>query len=307
MKLVVLGAAAGGGFPQWNCNCASCLRGRQDETMARTQASIAVSADGADWVLINASPDLPHQLRANAVLHPRAGAGIRHSPLKAAVISCGDIDCIAGLLSLREAQALAVYAGRDVLDIIADNRIFDVLNPDLVKFRTLDHGAPIALHDAAGLSLGLAVRAFPVPGKIPLYQETSNEIQHLASATAVLGLAIHDRHGGRIVYIPGCMAVTGDVLAQINGADILFFDGTVWEDDEMISTGAGAKTGRRMGHMSIAGRQGSMAALAAAKVGMRVFIHINNTNQLLCADSPQAAIARAAGWEIAHDGMELSL
>jgi pyrroloquinoline quinone biosynthesis protein B len=309
MRVIVLGAAAGGGFPQWNCNCQGCRRARQNEDAVRprTQASIAVSADGRKWVLLNASPDLPYQLRVHAMLHPSNEGSIRHSPLSAVVISSGDVDCIAGLLSLRESQPLAIYADDFVRDVIEGNQIFQVLNRDLVKRLPLPAGPEVELLDVQGEALGLSVQAFPVAGKIPLYQETSDDIRQLSSGKAVIGLSIRGPHNKRIVYIPGCAAVTTDLLHHIEGADLLFFDGTLWDDDEMIRAGTGRKTGKRMGHMSISGADGSMAALAGISVGKKLFIHINNTNPILCADSPQAAAVQSAGWGITHDGMEFHL
>lgn len=217
------------------------------------------------------------------------------------------MDCIAGLLSLREGQAFVIHAGAHVQDIIDNNQIFRVLNRDVVKFMPLPMAQDIALHDAAGETLGLSVRAFAVPGKIPLYQETSDDPRLLASAAAVIGLAITGPGGQRMVYIPGCAAVTDEVRHEIAQADLLFFDGTLWEDDEMIRAGLSQKTGKRMGHISISGEDGSMAALSGVTAARKIFIHINNTNPILCAGSPQAEAVRAAGWEIAYDGMECRL
>jgi len=317
MHILVLGAAAGGGFPQWNCNCAGCRRGRLDEANVksrtvksrtvkpRTQASIALSADGARWALLNASPDLPWQIRANPQLHP-AGTAIRDSPINTIVLSGGDVDCIAGLLSLRESQKLSLYAGDYVRDVIEENPIFRVLNRDLVDFHSLNMDQPVALLDAVGAPLGMTVEAFPVAGKIPLYHETSDDITQLASGTAVIGLSIADAAGRKMIYIPGCAAVTDALQARIATADVLFFDGTLWEDDEMIRAGTGRKTGERMGHMSISGEDGSIAAFADIRT-RKIFIHINNTNPILCEDSHEAEAVREAGWEIAYDGMAFAL
>jgi pyrroloquinoline quinone biosynthesis protein B len=309
MRVIVLGAAAGGGFPQWNCNCPVCHRCRQDEDLVspRTQASIAVSADGSRWVLLNASPDLPYQLRAQKMLHPAPGGFVRNSPLSAVVVSSGDIDCIAGLLSLRESQPLVIYADSFVRDIIEGNQIFRALDSNLVKLAQLTAGPEVDLLDVHGMKLGLSVRAFPVAGKIPLYQEVSDDMRRLSSERAVIGLSIRSSQNKRMVFIPGCAAVTKDLLSHIEGADLLFFDGTLWDDNEMIRTGTGRKTGKRMGHMSISGEDGSMAALAGISVGKKLFIHINNTNPILCGDSSQAAAVRNAGWDITHDGMEFRL
>ena len=309
MRIVVLGAAAGGGFPQWNCNCPGCRRSRRNDgaVRSRTQASLAISTDNKRWTLLNASPDLPYQLRTSAMLYPASTGGIRNSPISAAVVSSGDVDCIAGLLSLRESQPFVIYADDFVRDIIEGNQIFRVLDRRLVTLSPLPAGPAIDLHDAEGVPLGLSVEAFPVTGKIPLYQETSDDIQQLTSEKAVIGLSISGPRNKRIVYIPGCASITDDLLRRIENADVLFFDGTLWEDDEMIRAGTGRKSGKRMGHISISGEDGSIAALAGARLGKKVFIHINNTNPILCDDSPQAAAVREAGWGIAYDGMELSL
>jgi pyrroloquinoline quinone biosynthesis protein B len=308
MHITVLGAAAGGGFPQWNCNCAGCKRARTGELAVRprTQASLAVSADGDHWVLLNASPDLPRQIACTPSLQPRAGAPARDSPIAAVIISGGDVDCIAGLLSLREGQKFAVYADGFVQKIFFENRIFRVLDRRFVTFKALPAGKTTPLTGADGAALGLSVEAFPVAGKIPLYEETSDDIAKLSAADAVIGLCVSDG-ARRVFYIPGCAAVTQALRGRLRPGDVLFFDGTLWRDDEMITAGTGTKTGARMGHMSISGPDGSMAAFAGVDVARKIFIHINNTNPVLCDDSEEAAIVREAGWEIAFDGMALRL
>lgn len=306
MLIKVLGAAAGGGFPQWNCNCAGCRRARSGDSAAkpRTQASLAASADGRNWVLLNASPDLPKQIFADPALQPNAGDRLRHSPIGAVVISSGDIDCLAGLLSLREQQRFSLYAHAPVLQIIDDNSVFRVLDPAFVRRETLPLGSLTNLTDGAGKEMRLAVESFAVSGKIPLYHEGGAD--DYASDETVIGLSVTDG-SSRLLFIPACAAMTGDLAARLEGADVLFFDGTLWRDDEMIQAGVGRKTGKRMGHMSASGPDGSIAALASITMKRRVFIHLNNTNPLLLDDSPEAAEAREAGWEIAHDGMEIAL
>jgi pyrroloquinoline quinone biosynthesis protein B len=307
MLIKVLGAAAGGGFPQWNCNCAGCRRSRSGDPAARprTQASLAISADGLRWVLLNASPDLPKQIASIPALHPQETTSARHSPVSAVVISSGDVDCIAGLLSLREQQRLALYAHPPVLRIIEDNTVFRVLDPAFVWRAALPPHQKTRLADGQGDLLGLTVEPFAVSGKIPLYHEAGHD-DH-ASDEAVIGLSVTDIRDRRLLFIPACAAMTDNLAARIEGADVLFFDGTLWQDDEMIRAGAGSKTGQRMGHMSVSGPRGSLAALASVTVKRRVFIHLNNTNPLLLDDSPEAAEAQQAGWEIAYDGMEITL
>jgi pyrroloquinoline quinone biosynthesis protein B len=308
MLVKVLGAAAGGGFPQWNCNCEGCRRARAGDPAVkpRTQASLAVSADGVKWVLLNASPDLPSQINFNPCLQPAQDAAPRHSPISAVVISSGDIDCIAGLLSLREGQKLALYADGIVQRILFENRVFRVLDKRVVVFSALMAGRVTPLLDADNAPLGLSVEAFYVAGKVPLYHETSDDIAKLRADDAVLGLCISDGQR-RAFYVPGCGAVTEALRARLAPEDVLFFDGTLWRDDEMITAGTGVKTGARMGHMSIAGPNGSIAAFAGVALARKIFVHINNTNPILRDDSAEAAELRAAGWEVGFDGMEVAL
>jgi pyrroloquinoline quinone biosynthesis protein B len=308
MFIRVLGAAAGGGFPQWNCNCEGCRRARAGDPAVRprTQASLAVSADGKDWVLLNASPDLPAQIAASPCLQPGAGDGVRHSPIAAVVISSGDVDCIAGLLSLRESQKFALYADGFVQRILFENRVFRVLDKRFVVFSALMEGRPTPLLDAENNPLGLSVEAFYVPGKVPLYQETSDDIAKLKADDAVIGLCV-SAGAKRVFYVPGCGAVTPALRARLQPDDVLFFDGTLWQDDEMVLAGTGTKTGNRMGHISVSGPDGSLAAFAGVELAKKVYLHINNTNPILRDDSAQAAEVRAAGWEIGYDGMEICL
>jgi pyrroloquinoline quinone biosynthesis protein B len=256
--------------------------------------------------LLNASPDLPFQIASSACLQPSGEHGLRHSPISAVVISGGDVDCIAGLLSLREGQAFSLYADGFVQKIFHENRVFRVLDRRFVTFRALVADRAVTLEDAAGAALGLSVEAFRVPGKVPLYQETSNDMATLSSEDAVVGLCVSDGLR-RVFYVPGCGAVTPALLGRLRAEDVLFFDGTLWRDDEMIVAGTGQKTGRRMGHISVSGAEGSIAAFAGTTLSERIFIHINNTNPMLCDDSEEAAAVRAAGWKIAYDGMEMTL
>lgn len=309
MRVIVLGSAAGGGFPQWNCHCTGCRRARAGDPAVkpRTQASLAVSADGVRWVLLNASPDLPSQLRDHVILHPDHDGPARNNPVAAVVISGGDIDCIAGLLTLREGHEFRLYAQDFVQAILNGNQVFSVMNPALVRQESLRVNEPVALRDAAGQSLGLSVEAFPVPGKLPLYQEAGRDLAALVSDDSVIGLSVKDEAGHRILFIPGCAYVTPDILTRAQHADILFFDGTLWQDREMIDAGLSQKTGARMGHISVSGEAGTMAAFSALTRTRKVFIHINNTNPILCDDSEEAKKVQENGWNVAYDGMEVTL
>lgn len=308
MKVVVLGSAAGGGFPQWNCNCPLCRRGRMGDpaARARTQSSLAVSADGARWFLLNASPDIRQQVAQTPRLHPTHG--LRDSPVAGVVLTNADVDHVAGLLSLREGQPLSVYATRRVHQVLAANPIFGVLNPALVSRLQLQLGQEVDLLLPGGQASGLAATAFAVPGKAALWLEDATRSDFGSVDEDSIGLRIGDRATARVFwYIPGCAAMPADLATRFDGAELLFFDGTTWTDDEMRRTGVGTKTSRRMGHMSMSGAEGSIAALAGTAIGRRVFVHINNTNPVLLADSPERAEAVAAGWEIAHDGLEIEL
>ena len=308
LRIRVLGAAAGGGFPQWNANNEACRRARAGDPAARaaTQASLAVSADGERWVLLNASPDLRQQIEALTALHPREG--LRDSPVRAVALTNGDVDAIAGLLSLRERQPLALYATGRVLAILAANPIFGVLAPERVERRKLVLNEPTALRERDGAFLGIELEAFAVPGKVPLYlegEESRLETARLGEET--IGLRLSAENGPAFFFIPSCAAMTPELADRLRGAALVFFDGTLWQDDEMIREGSGEKTGRRMGHMSASGTDGAIAAFAGLGVRRKIFIHLNNSNPLLLADSPERAEAAAAGWEIAADGMEVTL
>jgi pyrroloquinoline quinone biosynthesis protein B len=304
MKILVLGAAAGGGFPQWNSNDSVARRAWTGEISPRSQSSIAVSADGQRWVLFNASPDLRQQIRDNAQLHPAANAPLRASPISAAVLTNADVDHVAGLLNLRERQPLALYGHERVLDVLARNSIFNVLDPAFVTRRTLDTDSDVRLLDQPGVPLGLNVQAFAVPGKIALWLEDTNQPGFGTADGDTLGLRISDDAGNAFFYIPACAAMTPELALRLAGAALVFFDGTLWRDDEMIAVGVGTKTGARMGHMSC---DATIAAFAPLNVKRKVFIHINNTNPLFVDGSAARADAEAAGWNIADDGQEITL
>ncbi|WP_188611873.1 pyrroloquinoline quinone biosynthesis protein PqqB [Chelatococcus reniformis] len=298
MEAILLGSAAGGGVPQWNCRCTICRLAwtRDPRVRWRTQSSLAVSTDGARWVVINASPDLRQQIADTPELTPHEG--LRHSPITSVVLSNGDVDHVAGLLTLRERQPLALYASEAVLGLIEANPIFRVLDQALVTRRAVRLGDPFVPLD------GMTVTLFAVPGKVPLWQEGVATAGGTDGSTVGLDISAGGR---RIVSIPGCAAVDSAVLARLEGADVLFFDGTLWHDDELMAEGVGVKTGLRMGHISMAGERGSIAALRDVAVARRVFVHINNTNPVLIDGSPEHREAERAGWEIGYDGWRASL
>jgi len=304
----VLGAAAGGGFPQWNCNCDNCRAfwAGEEGLEAQTQSSIAVSADGERYALFNASPDLRQQIERTPALHPKSG--LRHSPIRAAVLTNGDVDHVAGLLNLRESQPFGLYATSRIQEVLAANTVFNVLNPDFVERRTFRLNEAVDLTEGDGTQLGLTLTVFPVPGKVALWlEDKSDESGNFGTVDEdTVGLEISDGAGQRVYYIPGCARMTPELAERLDGADVLFFDGTLWTDDEMIRQNVGIKTGKRMGHMSISGDDGSIAAFRNLNIGRRIFIHLNNTNPVLRRGAPERAEAEAAGWEIAYDGMPVS-
>jgi pyrroloquinoline quinone biosynthesis protein B len=265
-----------------------------------------VSADNRNWFLLNAAPDLAAQILATPALWP--SEGLRSSPISGVVVTGGDVDAVAGLLTLRERHPFALYATSDVLTVLRDNSIFRVLAPDCVERRTLPLNETMALTGATGSDSGLALTAFTVPGKVALWLEADGRDPGVVEGGHTIGLEIREiASGARFCFIPGCAAMTPALQERLRGAPMVFFDGTLWRDDEMIRLGVGAKTGRRMGHMSMSGKEGAIAAFRDLAVGRKVFIHINNTNPVLLEDSAERAEAEAAGWMIAHDGMELTL
>ena len=298
LRAIVLGSAAGGGFPQWNCRCPVCqLAWAGDRRVKpRTQASLAISADGKDWLLINASPDLPEQLRRSPALHPNGGT--RGSPIKTILLTGAEIDQVTGLLSLREREPFTLCASAATHAVIRSNSVFDVLAPDVVERLTMELDQPCALPG------GLVAELFAVPGKAPLYLEGENP-ETMSETAGTVGAEI-SAAGARLVYIPGAAAVTARMWTRLAGADVVFFDGTLFCDDEMLATGTGSKTGRRMGHMSIDGQGGTLDVLRDIKA-RRIFIHINNTNPVLVDGSPEHARVLSEGWEIAEDGIEVVL
>ena len=298
LTAIVLGSAAGGGFPQWNCRCPVCkLAWAGDRRVRpRTQASLAVSGNGEDWVLINASPDLSEQIRRVPALRPRGGT--RASPIKALLLTGAEIDQVAGLLSLREREPFMLCATASTLSVIEDNNVFAVLAPELVRRQVITTGQPCELPG------NLQGELFAVPGKAPLFLEGENP--ETASETAGTAGVELCAGGARLAYVPGAAAVTAEMRERLARADVVFFDGTLFSDDEMIATKTGSKSGRRMGHMPIDGIGGSLGALEGLRA-RRIYVHINNTNPILVEGSPERDYVTSKGWEVAEDDLEVSL
>ncbi|MBO1361659.1 pyrroloquinoline quinone biosynthesis protein PqqB [Acetobacter sacchari] len=299
LKVIVLGAAAGGGFPQWNSNASSCNRARSGDPAApaRTQASIAFSGDGERWHVVNASPDIRQQINSTLELQPKHG--LRSTPIASVVLTGAEVDTIAGLLTLREREPFDLFATAQVLEQIDANPIFEALNRGIVGRHAMALDEPLTLQT-------LEARLFAAPGKVPLYAEKGENPAAVVENGETTGLEITDGDV-RVFYIPGCARMTDALCERVRGADLVMFDGTLWQDDEMIRAGLGRKTGRRMGHMSVSGQDGVIDAFSDLDVKRKVFIHINNSNPILLADSPERTQVESNGWDVAFDGMRIEL
>ncbi|MBR0852521.1 pyrroloquinoline quinone biosynthesis protein PqqB [Bradyrhizobium diazoefficiens] len=308
LRVVVLGAGAGGGVPQWNCGCEGCRAARANgHDLLRTQASVAFSGDGEHWFLINASPDLRQQLNATPQLHPKAGA-LRHTPIAGVILTNSEVDAVAGLLSMREGSPFTVYAHEKVLAILASNSIFNVLNDKTVTRQPIGLSEPFEPRLSDGTHSGLEVLPFAVPGKSAWYLEGKAHPGGESSDGDTLGLKVTDKATAKCFYfIAACAEVTDALKAEIDGAALVFFDGTVWRDDEMIRAGLGHKTGRSMGHIAMSGDDGAIARLADLNIDRKIFLHINNSNPALLPGSNERQQAEAAGWQIPADGTEIVL
>lgn len=305
MLIRVLGSAAGGGFPQWNCGCLNChgIRAGAIRALPRTQESVAVSADGRAWFLLNASPEIRQQIEAFPLLHPRQP---RDSPIAGILLTNGDLDHCLGLLSLRESHPLVLYATERVRRGFTEgNRLYRTLErfPEQVTWRPLKPGREEEL-TADGRSSGISVEAVAVPGKPPV---------HLEGLVAPdpednVGLRIRESATGRVLaYFSGVGAITPAVFQALEGADCVFFDGTFWSSDELPAQGLGTKRAEAMAHVPVGGEKGSLAMLVGARAPRRIYIHVNNTNPLLRDDSPERREVEARGWEVAEDGLEIAL
>ena len=317
MLLKILGSAAGGGFPQWNCACPNCraVRAGTFRGKARTQTQVAIRADQRSWFLLGASPDLRAQIEAAPQLQPHAASGgdaLRHSPISGAVLANSDLDHTLGLLLLREFQPLRVYATDSVRRILTeDNSMFAMLlrAPDQVTWSSFTPGNEFALLDPAGEDSGLCCRALSLGTRYPAYVSASRQ-SRLIPGEASLGLIVESPSGKRLAYMPAVPQVNADLLEELDSADLLLFDGTFWSDDELIQIQGGrhnVQTARQMGHVPISSAEGSLRQLAHLGRPRKIYIHINNTNPMLNEAGPEYRRARDAGWEIAEDGWQFEM
>jgi pyrroloquinoline quinone biosynthesis protein B len=308
LRVIVLGAAAGGGVPQWNCGCPICDAARTKQPdMQSSQASIALSVDGDHWLLVNAAPELRQQLINTPSLHPKCGQ-LRHTPIAGVILTNGEVDAVAGLLSMREGSPFTIYAHQRVLAILKANSIFNVLSEKNVRREAIavNHSFEPTLPD--GKPSGVSILPFVVPGKSAWYLEGQTHPAGEDADGDTLGLRIEDKATGQYFYfVAACARVTPELKARLHGAPLVLFDGTVWRDEELIVAGLGHKTGQQMGHLSMSGNDGAIAMLADADIGKKYFLHINNSNPALLHDSPERAALQEAGWHMPHDGMEITL
>jgi len=301
VQVRVLGSAAGGGFPQWNCGCPNCSGVRAGTLRARprTQECVALSADGEGWFLLNASPEIRSQLESFASLWPR---GPRHSPVSGIVLTNGDLDHCLGLLSLRESHPLSVWATDAVrAGFTEGNALYATLErfPGQVTWHELTLGVETPL----GADSALLLTALSVPGKLPLHLEARRQ----PSLEDNVALRIHDaRRRVTLAYLPAVAGPSPELEAAVRGADCIFFDGTFWSSDELIAAGLGTRRAEDMAHWPVGGPKGSLEFLGALP-GRRLLIHVNNTNPVLREDGPQHQAVYAAGVEVAHDGLEFEL
>ncbi|HXZ32664.1 MAG TPA: pyrroloquinoline quinone biosynthesis protein PqqB [Terriglobales bacterium] len=309
MRIEILGSAAGGGFPQWNCNCRNChaLRAGIFHGKARTQTQVAVSSGQDSWFLLNASPDLRMQIESSSFLHPRAGQ--RDSPISGVLLTSGDVDQIAGLLSLRELQPFRIYCTPSIQRVLReDNSIFGMLNrvADQVSWSEIRIGQGLPLLNAQGHDCGICASAFSMEGRYPPYVSARRRAS-LRSEEASISVALQSPSRRSLVYLPAVPRIDDSLLQRLESADLLFFDGSFWTDDELIRVQGSGVTAREMGHVPVSGPDGSLQLLANLRRPRKIFIHINNTNPMLDEAGPEYREVRDAGWEIAEDGIHFDL
>jgi pyrroloquinoline quinone biosynthesis protein B len=305
MRIKVLGSAAGGGFPQWNCGCANCYRLRQGTLRgkARSQAQLGVSATGQAWFLLNASPDLRTQIEATPELHPLAGT--RQSPIAGIVLSSGDLDNVLGLLLLREFQPLRIFSTAAIRQIVSQNNSFFRLLervPEQVTWAEIRPGGVLELKSSGAC---ICCRALALPGSYPAYVSGSQR-ERLSKDQAVLALVL-ESGGRKALFAPALPAITEELQTSMQDCDLLFVDGTFWSDDELQRVRGVGATAREMGHLPVGGPGGSLEHLASLKGRRKIYIHINNTNPMLDEESAPHRQVHEAGLEIAEDGWEFEL
>jgi pyrroloquinoline quinone biosynthesis protein B len=306
MRILLLGTAAGGGVPQWNCNCDVCREARAGtgRVRTRTQSSVAISADGQFWFLLNASPDLRAQIESTTILQPPLDL-IRGSPIEAVLLTNADLDHVLGLLLLRENRTLLVHAPAAVQQSLTNGLSVSTTLNSFCGIQWIEPPRDLTpLPKADRTSSGLSYQAVPLPGAPPRFHRTT---QMSTSGNVVAYRIIDQRTGGQLLFAPDVSALEPKLVELLPACDALLFDGTFWSEDEMAERGVGTASAGSMGHVPISGTGGSLKVLAALKVKHKVYTHINNTNPILFEDSPERAALSAAGWVVGWDGMEITI
>ena len=312
MHVKILGSAAGGGFPQWNCACLNCraLRAGTFRGKARTQAQLAISADSERWFLLGASPDLRAQIEAAPELHPQAvDDATRQSPICGAVLLNADIDHVLGLLLLRELQPLSAYATLSVRRILTeDNSMFVMLQrvDGQLRWAEIAAGETFSLRTPLDEDSGLRCRALSLGRHYPAYVSRRRQAE-LIRHEASLGLIVESPSGKRLAYMPAVPQIDRVLLKEADSADVLLFDGSFWSDDELLHIQGNGQTAQEMGHVPVSSPTGSLAQLAHLKCPRKIYVHINNTNPMLDEASAEHREVRDRGWEIAEDGWQFEL
>ena len=309
MHVKILGSAAGGGFPQWNCGCANCssLRAGKFHGKARTQTQVAVSDDSGSWFLLGASPDLCTQIEATPELHPHDG--VRQSPIAGVVLASADLDHLLGLLLLRELQPLRIYAAASILRILREeNSMFRMLNraPNQVVWSEIRPRQKFPLLSPEGMDSGLRCEPLILGSRYPAYVAQARAAT-LSPSEALLGLILESDSSGRLAFMPAVPRLDDALLEHLESTDVLLFDGTFWSDDELIRVRGGGQTAREMGHVPVSSQYGSLNSLAALRRPRKIFLHVNNTNPILNEAGPEFRAVREAGWEVAEDGWQFEL
>ncbi|MGA7359448.1 MAG: pyrroloquinoline quinone biosynthesis protein PqqB [Candidatus Sulfotelmatobacter sp.] len=305
MQVKILGSAAGGAFPQWNCACKNCraVRAGTFHGKPRTQTQLAVTEDCLSWFLLGASPDLRAQIEATPELHPRQG---RHSPIAGIALANADLDHVLGLLLLRELQPLRIHSTASVRRILReDNSMFGMLHriPEQAIWTDFESGKEFSLCNAQGVDSGLRCRAWSLSTHYPAYV-TADRPRQLSSGEASLGFFVNSISGARLAYMPAVPQVDGALLAELDACDVLLFDGTFWSNNELIRVKGGGQTAQQMGHVAV---EETLVELAGVCRPRKIFLHINNTNPMLDEASAEYRQVRDAGWEIAEDGWQFNL
>jgi pyrroloquinoline quinone biosynthesis protein B len=303
VRIKILGAAAGGGLPQWNCTCTNCSAQRHNHShiQSRTQSQLAVTADEDAWFLINASPDLRAQLNGNREVYPDPAKGLRNTPVAGIILTSADLDHVLGLLLMREFTPVRIYATRPVLSILQKNSFFQMLDrlPGQSRWTAIEPG--VSFHAGNGLTC----TPIAVSNSLPTYVG-EEERSSLDPAGATIGLILEDAGGARVAYLPALPSVSPSLKQLLNTCSTILVDGTFWSDDELQNIQPGTSLARSMGHLPISGSDGSLATLRNLDGIRKIYTHINNTNPILQEQSSERRAVQDAGWEVAWDGLEIT-